>query len=87
MPLLTKASLAKVLKLWIFVFPFYKPFNTDDHQQTQGIIKNNWKPTFAVDSLSMLKICKMNCVVDPLIINVKNTIPPVKKTNCMLNLF
>lgn len=24
----------------------------------------------------------MNCVVEPFIISVKNTIPPVKKTNC-----
>ena len=24
----------------------------------------------------------MNCVVEPFTISVKNTIPPVKKTNC-----
>jgi hypothetical protein len=38
--------------------------------------------TFAADSLSISKRCKMNCVVEPFTISVKNTIPPVKKTNC-----
>lgn len=46
------------------------------------MLKIKIKLTFVADSLSMSKRCKIYCVVDPFTMSVKNTIPPVKKTNC-----
>jgi hypothetical protein len=41
------------------------------------------KLTFVGNNLSMPSICSKNCVVEPLKINVRNTMPPVKNTNCI----
>jgi len=37
--------------------------------------------TLADDNLFMPRKSNMNCVVEPFTVSVKNTIPPVKKTN------
>lgn len=47
-----------------------------------SFIDININITLVADSLSISRRCKINCVVDPFTISVRNTIPPVKKTNC-----
>lgn len=47
----------------------------------QLVLEIRRRLTFTADSLSILKRCKINCVLEPFTISVRNTIPPVKNTN------
>ena len=59
-----------------------KPNRSTKHLLQSNSMNADIKLTLAADSLSIFRRCKMNCVVDPFTTSVRNTIPPVKKTNC-----